>query len=173
IVTYNCELIDYGYDGPYSSDGGITYSYLPYVHFYNVSELPFIWAEGDKKNSIDNIVVAGLEYVDGLYRFNMSEIEPGITGNYLKVHIKYTGSDMAGMYEDSDESVSANLIVGKYEDGRYETKYSYTFQVKEGEYDYMFRISNDYYWYLKQANAIALECGEKLVDVSMAILEGD
>ena len=41
------------------------------------------------------------------------------------------------------------------------------------KHEYIFRISNDYYWYLKQVDAVILECGESLIDVDMAILQGD
>lgn len=173
IDVYDCNLIDYGYDGPYPASDGVTYSYLPYMHNYSVDELPRIWAEGDKKDSVNNTVVAQLDYDMGVYRFNSSEIEPGKDGNYLKVSMKYTGNDRAGKYKSDDETTNAVLKLGNYEDGKFEIKYLYNFSVKEGEHEYMFRISNDYYWYLKQVDAVILECGESLIDVDMAILQGD
>ena len=173
IDVYDCNLIDYGYDGPYPASDGVTYSYLPYMHNYSVHELPRIWAEGDKKDSINNTVVAQLDYDMGVYRFNASEIEPGEDGNYLKVSMKYAGNDKAGKYKSDDETINAVLKLGNYEDGKFEIKYIYDFSVKEGEHEYIFRISNDYYWYLKQVDAVILECGESLIDVDMAILQGD
>ncbi len=168
-----CELVTYGYDGPYLDADGETYHYLPFIHFYDVKELPYIWAAKDKKNSSDNAVIAEMKYTDGFYQFDTSAVNVKNEGNYLKVHVNYIGKDQEGKYEEDDETVDAVLKVGNYVNGMFETKYSYQFSVIEGEYDYMFRISSDYYWYLKQVNAVSLECGESLKNVEMKILQGD
>ena len=169
IDVHCCNLIDYGYDGPYLAEDGVTYSYLSYLHSYNINELPRIWAEGDEEDSADNEVITTLEYMDGVFRFDALEVVPGSNGNYLKVDISYAGTNK----EDNHETISADLKIGYYDKGRFETKYTYNFTVKEGRHEYLFRISNDYYWYLKQVNAVMLECEESLQNINMEILEGD
>lgn len=169
IDVHYCNLIDYGYDGPYLDDDGVEYRYITHLHSYSVNELPRIWAEGDKEESTNNEVISTLVYTDGVFQFDASEVVPGNDGNYLKVNISYAGKNK----EDDYETISADLKIGNYDDGRFETKYTYNFTVKEGQHEYMFRISNDYYWYLKQVNATMLECEEKLLGINMEILEGD
>lgn len=168
----NVSLVDYGYDGPFASDAGLSYSYLPSVHNYSVGELPVIWAECDKENSIDNPVVADAVYQDGLYTFNISNIEE-TDGNYLRLRIEYPGNDISGKYDDDDETTAATLTLGYYANGIFETKYLYSFTVKEGAHDYLFRVSNDYYWYLKEVNAARIECSEFISNYGMDILQGD
>lgn len=169
IDVHCCNLIDYGYDGPYLDEDGVTYRYLPYLHSYNMSELPRIWAEGDEEDSADNEVITTLEYMDGVFQFDALEVVPGSNGNYLKVDISYAGTNK----EDNHETISADIKIGYYDKGRFETKYTYNFAVKEGQHEYMFRVSSDYYWYLKQVNAAVLECEEALQNINMKILEGD
>ena len=65
------------------------------------------------------------------------------------------------------------IAVGKMEDSNFETKYIYNFTVKEGTHTYIFRISNDYYWYLEATDAIKIESEGQISDVSMEILRGD
>ncbi len=166
-------MIDYGYDGPYLAEDGLTYNYLPYLHNYNVNKLPYIWAQGDKKNSTNNVVVATAEYINGLYKFDLTETELGTEGNYLKLKINYTGNDTLGKYMADDETTNAYLKAGKYSNGKFETKYVYNFTIKEGMHEYMFRISNDYYWYLKQINSVMIESTDNLINVDIDILEGD
>ena len=79
----------------------------------------------------------------------------------------------SGSIDSDDETINATLKVGKEVNGKFETKYRYSFTVKEGQHDYIFRISSDYYWYINETNAVKLVCDEQLVNVNMEILEGD
>lgn len=164
----SCTRIDYGYDGPFLEDDGNTYEYLPYLHSYSVGDLPVIWAERDKKNSAENAVVTDLVYADGIFQFSFSEMNSDTNGNYLKVSIRYAGRE-----EEDTETTSAELKIGDYVNGKFEIKYKYIFNVMEGQHEYIFRISSDYYWYLKQVNTVKLECNGDLLDIEMEILEGD
>lgn len=172
-IACNCKLADYGYDGPYLGDDGVSYSYLPFIHNYELDRLPLIWAEGDKEKSINNPIVSTLKYADGVYKYDLRKSDYGADGNYLKININYDGTDKAGNIGNDDEYMSAILKVGKFVNGKFETKYHYTFSVKEGQHDYMFRISNDYYWYLDATDAVTLECGDQIQINRMEILEGD
>lgn len=161
LVACDVSLIDYGYDGPYLQNDGITYSYLPAVHNYDLGKLPVIWGECDKLNSAENTVMSTLSFQDGYYEYSLNKDELGLNGNYLKVNIACA------------ETTTATLTVGEINNGNFETKYLYNFTVKEGEHTYMFRVSNDYYWYIEETNAIKIEPGSQLLDVNMQILEGD
>lgn len=171
--VFNCQLIDYGYDGPFLQENGVDYVYYPYIHNYGLSKLPVIWAEGDTKNSSENRVIADLNYDNGFYRYDLHSDSYGAEGNYLKVNLTYDGWDWGGQVDSDDETIDATITVGRIRNGNFEPKYLYTFTVKEGQHAYIFRISNDYYWYTGQTNAIKLECGGELLNVNMQILEGD
>ena len=173
VGTCNCDFAEYGYDGPYIQEDGISYSYLPYVHSYGLSKLPLIWAEGDSENSADNDVVADLSFCNGFYQYDLDDSDKGTDGNYLKVRLNYNGNDQGGKIKSDDETIDATIRVGKYVDGTFETEYYYTFTVEEGIHDYMFRVSNDYNWYVGETDSVQLECAGQLLDVKMQILEGD
>ena len=102
-----------------------------------------------------------LSFQDGYYEYSLNKDELGSNGNYLKANIACA------------ETTTATLTVGEINNGNFETKYLYNFTVKEGEHTYMFRVSNDYYWYIEETNAIKIESGSQLSDVNMQILEGD
>lgn len=87
--------------------------------------------------------------------------------------MNYAGNDGSGKTDTDDETVSATIQLGKMADGKFETKYTYSFVVEEGHHDYMFRISNDYNWYLGETDGVILESEEPLYNVEMEILEGD
>lgn len=173
LIACDVKLIDYGYDGPYLMEDGTTYSYLPAVHNYNIDKLPVIWAEGDKLNSSENLVMSDLVFNNGYYRYSLGKDKLGTNGNYLKINITYDGTDLDGKIEPNDETTMATLTVGNIMNGNFETKYNYNFIVEEGQHEYMFRISNDYYWYLGETNAVKIESDSQLMNVNMQILEGD
>lgn len=173
IVPINCSLIEYGYDGPYLQKDNVTYSFLPAVHNYELNKLPLIWAERDKKKSCQNPLITDCKYSDGYYRFKLKSEQLGKEGNYLKIKVTYEGTDQNGKIKPNDEFVNATMRIGTWLDGKFETKYVYAFTIEEGTHEYIFRISSDYYWYLKTANAIKIECDGQLIGVNMQILKGD
>lgn len=173
IGVYNCKFASYGYDGPYPSQEIDDYLYLPSVHNYALDKLPLIWAENDKESSVNNAVVTSLNCVDGIYRYDLNTSNYGDEGNYLKLSLRYDGLDLSGKTDSNDETIGATLKIGKIVNGYFELKYYYTFTIKEGFHDYMFRISNDYYWYHNDTDSVMLECDGKLLNVNMDILEGD
>ena len=156
-----CRLIEYGYDGPYWN--GSEYSFLPGIHEYSIDLLPVQWAELDKYHAADNPVITKLDYQDGVYCYDQQSVEIGTDGNYMKVHI----------ISDIDEMQTAILNVGCFEEGNMNIKYMYHFTLKPGEHDYLFRVSSDYYWYLKEINAVSVSCDAGMTDVSIEVLEGD
>lgn len=173
VGVYNCKIIDYGYDGPYIDSDEGSYSYLPYIHNYELNKLPVIWAESDKKKSVDNPVLEKFSKENGVYKFNLESSEYGTNGNYLKISLNYYGLDQSGNTDDDDETTSAIIKLGTVKNGKFEPKYLYTFTVEEGAHDYMFRVSNDYYWYTGNINAVIIESDSQLNNITMEILKGD
>lgn len=169
------KLIDYGYDGPIANTdaaGNASYSYISALHNHTIKQLPRIWAEGDKKKSVENSVVAEASYVDGLFVFDPAQIEKA-NGNYCKINLSYDGLDNNGLYEDDDEQLAATIIMGNYVNGIFEEKCRYNLSLKEGTHNYLIRCSTDYYWYLNQINALKIQTDGKVYDANVNILEGD
>lgn len=172
IGACNCRLVERERGGIYTEDPENPL-YLSTAHNYNLNQLPMIWAEKDKEKSVENSIITSLAYQDGVYCYALQPSEYGKDGNYLKVSMEYAGEDRSGYAEGDDESFGVSMKVGKMVNGQLETKYTYTFTVKEGRHDYMFRISNNYHWYLGETNAVMLESDRQLLNVNMEILEGD
>lgn len=167
----NCKLVDYGYDGPFPNDDG-SYDYLPFVHSYSVDQLPLIWAEKDEEHSANNTVLAKAVLDNGNYLIDKNIVNDD-KGAYLKVTINYPGYDRDGKYKEDDEYTSAAIRAGEDNGEDITTKCLYNFTVQEGLHEYLFRISSDYYWYLKEINTFTIESSESFNNVSMEVLEGD
>ncbi len=172
ILSEACKPIGYGYDGPYLQDDK-SLSYLPYIHNYELSLLPAIWAEGDVKRSAENDVLQVLKKEGDFFRYSLPNTEYGKNGNYLKIQLNYNGTDQDGLINDNDETIEATIHIGTYIDGVFDTKYQYKFMIKEGMHEYMIRVSNDYYWYTGNTDAIKLESDASFGEIKMQILEGD
>lgn len=166
------KLVSYGYDGPFESEEeGL--AFMPALHTYGLNKLPLLWAEADTKKSAENPVLTELNCKDGLYHYSLDQREYGANGNYLKVTLAYDPGESAEKAKDDEVYIGATLLLGKMVDGNFETKYQYGFSVFEGQHDYMFRVSNDYYWYVGELDTVKLECEGELTDIEMRILEGD
>ena len=81
--------------------------------------------------------------------------------------------DQSGNTDNDDETVDATIKLGNVVNGKFVMKYMYTFKVKEGQHEYIFRVSNDYYWYTDEVDAVVLESSGQLLNVDMSILQGD
>lgn len=168
------DIIDYGYDGPYENidiDDAVSYSYSKDLHSYKLNHLPRIWASYDSKEANKGNVVAEAIYKDGIYCFDNKSIRLGENGNYLKLTATYNGLDKNGLYENNDEYSRIDVVLGNYEDGNFIEKCKYNFNIKEGTYDYLIRVSADYYWYIGEINAIRIQAEDILFDVDIQILE--
>ncbi len=172
---FAASLIDYGYDGPYAtvdSNGNRRFTY-DVLHTYRLAQIPRIWAEKDSGKAAENTVIADLEKRDSLFLFEPMTDAQKERGNYLLLSSSYPGTDRNGLVKDDDETVEATLTLGTYENDVFTEKYRYAFTLQEGLHTYLLRISSDYYWYSDRINAVKLQCGSKLYDVNMKILEGD
>ena len=173
---YPVEYIDYGYDGPIentSADGNKSYSYIGLLHNIRIQKLPEIWAEADGKRSGSNQEICSLNYSDGVYTFDSSALQQSSNGNYLKISASYDGMDENGKYKVDDEEIEAQVVFGQSINGEFIEKYRYNIVFDEGKHDYLIRCSTDYYWYLKEVNAVKIDTQGNLRNVSMSILEGD
>lgn len=160
----NYVLADYGYDGPYLSDNGIDYDYIPYIHNYDICYLPRIWAENDRYNSTENEVITDAICIDGVYSFNLDKSAKAETGNYIKLSFEFNSQN---------DTADAYLRLGNFSDEKFTPEYFYHFYAENGKHEYLFRVSSDYYWYMDQTNAAVIECSEPLQNISVQILKGD
>lgn len=164
IVTFHslkldasiCQKIDYGYDGTCESNEGL-------VHNYDLGNIPQIWAEMDEKKCTDNTVLQTATENNGIYSFNIKETDIRNDGNYLKLTVS----------NSNNEESNVQLKLGDCINGSFDSKYMYSFVVKSGKHDYIFRISSDYYWYNGKINSCIIREDANLSDVKMQILVGD
>ncbi|NLG05123.1 MAG: hypothetical protein GX567_15020, partial [Clostridia bacterium] len=169
-VTY----IEYGYDNSTQNideSGNNWNTYDNGFHIYNLAYLPSIWADNDR--AIINTEYAELQQANGYYLFDRSAISSKEHGNYLLFRATYNGTDTRRSYDNDDEVIGASIKVGIYENGIFSEKYQYNVTLKEGTNDYLIRVSNDYYWYCGDVNAVKVICDGILYDVDMKVLEGD
>lgn len=144
------------------------------IHGHNLNYLPLFWAELDEYEALDNKSLLQMEKNErGDYIFDQTRITDKSKGNYLYLATNFFGHDTDGLTEDDDETVPATVIVGKYEDDEFVERGRFAFTVKEGQHDYLFRVSSDYYWGLGEIDAVRLECPENLKEITMEILQGD
>lgn len=151
-----CQKIDYGYDGTCESNEGL-------VHKYDLGSIPQIWAEMDEKKCIDNEVLQTAAENNGIYSFNVGGTDVRGNGNYLKVTVN----------NSNNEECNVQLKLGECINGTLDSKYMYSFVVKPGKHNYIFRISSDYYWYTGKINSCIITEMANLSDVEMQILVGD
>lgn len=154
----------------------IGWGYDPALHNHTLNWLPLFWAELDKYDAIDNDVWAtGIRDENGNYVFDKTLISDKGNGNYLALSATYSGYDRGLLTKEDDESTDAILIVGDYDGEEFVEKCRYSFTIKEGEHDYLFRVSSDYYWMLDEIGTAKIECSEieKLTGISIKILQGD
>lgn len=141
-------MIEYGYD---DMD----------LHTYGLHLLPQVWADLDQENAINHSVVSELKKEGSAWKIENSHEISKEKGNYLVIRC--------------DSSVMANvkIRVGKLQGDSFTEKYCYTMTVQEGEHTYLIRISNDYYWYSEDVNAISTEGNDHLTVHKLSLLEGD
>lgn len=166
------DYIDYGYDGPFENP--YYTEYISFIHNYNhLEQLPRIWSESDTKNSAGNQVLADLVCQEGFFLLDTNEIVPDKNGNYLNITATYDGNDTDGAFKNNDELLPVTVVAGHYENGHFSERCRFGLFLTEGTHNYLIRISADYYWYLKEINAVQIEANETVHDVSMQILDGD
>ncbi|MCF0186905.1 MAG: hypothetical protein HUJ98_10510 [Bacteroidaceae bacterium] len=167
--------MDYGYDRDESIRGTVAdiredFSFQEYP----VGSIPLLWANNDKENAVKNPVQlnavalsADTFSVEGVDTIDKSK------GNYLRLSIDFAGDDASGFTDCDDEKTSAIVRIGRQVNGEFVENYRYVMDVKEGERDYLIRVSTDYFWYLNETDAIKVECQAPVRINCVQILQGD
>lgn len=165
--------LDWGYDKAGEETENAADSEREVFHNYAVELLPYIWAAYDKEMPVENKVQSSVSKIsDRIFSIDSIESIQKADGNYLLLTVDCPGTDRAGVEGPDDETYSAVVKLGVYEDA-FAERYQYQLVLKEGTHDYLIRVSNDYYWYIDEINAIELDSQAELYNVEMKILSGD
>lgn len=173
---FNCEIISYGYDGPKlikDSEENKKAVYVGNLHNHSIGHLPIIWAEKDIKNAAKNSVVTSLSKSNNVYKFNNETFLRGKNGNYLLISANCNEGCYENINNAQSNSKKALVKLGTYENDIFNEKYQYSMDLQRGQHDYLIRVSNDYYWYFGDINAVKIQADVNLQGVEMHILEGD
>lgn len=159
IVSANLDmnrytLIDQGYDSE--------------IQEYAVGDVPYIWANFDMKNAVDNEIIAVAkienanlpENADVQYVFELPDGTDKAQGQYLYFECENM----------SDTNIMSKVILSDDSDWAY----SYEFTVMPGNHKYLIRISSSDFWY--QANIDTVTFCQTEIPViydQVRILQGD
>lgn len=175
-ITCGISRIDWGYDGNTVSQdesGNMKYSYYSQLHNYALDQLPRIWAEKDVENAVDNKILYTAEPIENTYVFSQAGSDEDYDASYLLLSCEYLGQDVGGKYEADDESIRGVVRLGWYDEDMFTEKCRYSFTIKEGEHDYLIRISTDYFWHLGEINAMQFYTDDNARITGVKVLEGD
>lgn len=136
-------------------------------HSYSLSLLPYIWANFDLREAINNDTLVALTpeksgndaYVK--YHMDLPEEMDTAKGQYVSFKLECT----------SEEFNHVTMVVTQGDDWGY----SYDFLAKEGKQDYLIRISSDYYWHFFSPDTITFyfENNSGIVCDAVQIIQGD
>ena len=160
VQELDSTLIDSGYDHPY-------------FHSYNVNLLPQIWAEMDTKEASKGKILSQMAQENGIWKMNKIFDSDKSNGNYLLLRLNYKGNDKSGFTDNDDETTTTTVRIGKVVDGAFVDLYRYIITVKEGEHDYIIRLSSDYYWYFEEIDSVLIDATANLTEDELLLLEGD
>lgn len=156
-------LIDYGYDPTEiteTENGGKEYSNLPF-HVSDLGQIPFLWANYDEDNAIENQLICDVENCgENVFAFKGSQFIDRSKGNYLSFRIV------------SDEEANGKIVL--CDSNNPSMCYVYNFLVNKGEFNYMMRISEDYFWHAFNIDRVTTYFEYDNASIKeMSILEGD
>lgn len=151
-------VCDYGYDGnSIENNKGI-------FHIYDIGELPFYWANYDRKKASKNSVSSLLHKDNDCFIIENAEMIQKNKGNYLSVKVNFNGNN---------HGIDNNRVIAYVSLGTKDSeKFKYSFFVHEGECEYLFRLS-DYYWFCENIDIVKLVAEDKLEIKEIKILNGD
>lgn len=175
-ITCGISKIDWRYDGNTVSQdesGNMQYSYYSQLHNYALDQLPRIWAEKDVENAADNKILYTAEPIENTYVFSQAGSDEDYDASYLLLSCEYLGQDVGGKHETDDESIRGVVCLGWYDEDMFTEKCRYSFTIKEGEHDYLIRISTDYFWHLGEINAMQFYTEDNARITGVKVLEGD
>ena len=164
LVGNEYELIDYGYDFTtfhVDENKNIQYSFKPY-HSYDLGMIPYIWANHDNYDAIENKELLYLEPSrTNCYIFEGSQSVVTEKGNYLVFELK----------NSTEEEQKINIVF--YDSVNDGAKVQYYISVVPGTNQYLIRVSADYFWDIFNVDTILFGSNEKLTVGKVRILEGD
>lgn len=165
FIKNGYELLDYGYDATeiIKDENGniIQKNYKPY-HQYNLKEIPYIWANLDEMNAIQNKVIEHINpETPNVYRFSGSKNINRDNGNYLAFKCNNI---------DQEEKI-LTVVFGDRENEC--AQFEYQFTVLPGENEYLIRTSQDYFWEAFNINNIVFDTISNITVSDVRILEGD
>ena len=167
--------VDYGYDGPDGNvdvDGTLHVDYIESYHDNSLYDLPLIWAEFDEFASLSNPELCALTQHGDYYIWDSgANLTPN--GAYLRLSATYYGNDDFGNLDEDDEESSAVVVLGDYCDGTFIERYRYSFNISEGEHDYLIRCSSDYNWYAQRVNSMCIISDGEVIFTDIQLLLGD
>ena len=159
-------LVDYGYDFTTSNvdeNGNMQLSFAPY-HSFDLSDIPYIWANYDDYNAIDNSVITEIEPAqENRYEFAGSQSVLSPEGNYIAFEAT----------NNTDEDISINIVLYDSASENEGAKIRYYFVVKPGTNQYLIRASEDYFWDVFNVDTILFGSKESISIQNVRILEGD
>ena len=157
-------LTDYGYDftTAWTDDEGKTKYTYQLFHSYDLKMEPYLWANFDEYNAVDNPVAAkAVPAGEKQYTFKGSQSVISDLGNYLLVEAE----------NRSDTDTSTNVIF--YDSSTEGARGQYYFTLKPGKNSYLFRISQDYFWDVFNIDTIEFGWNDAVDIEQVRILEGD
>ena len=159
-------LVDYGYDftTSYTDENGNTqFTFAPY-HTYDLSNIPYIWANYDEYNAIENSVITKIEPVqENRYEFAGSQSVVSSEG----VYIAYEATNK------SEADISIDIVLYDSTSENEGAKAQNFFVVKPGTNQYLVRASEDYFWEAFNIDTILFGSNESISIQNVRLLEGD
>ena len=144
------QRIDWGYDDELG------------FHNYNLNHLPYLWANKDIKSAKDSPVIAELARInDNVFLLPGFESIDFKNGNYLLVEI------------EGQDNASIEVCFGNNENSVFTEKFKICFTVREDTNKYILRPSIDYYWYVKNCNAVKIVLPNNVMIQNIKLLMGD
>lgn len=157
-------IVDYGYDFTTTyldENGSIQWSFKPY-HSYDLGQIPYIWANYDDYNAINNSEIIRLDADEtNRFIFDGSQSCVDTNGNYLAFE----------MTNRSESDLSINMLF--YDSENEGAKTQYYFIVKPGTNQYLIRVSQDYFWDIFNVDTVVFGSNDALVVENVRILQGD
>ena len=131
------------------------------MHIYEIGYLPYIWANLEESNNREYIKT--LEKKDEYYI-----IDKTLANEYESVYLTVNIMEEIGM-DLNGHNVRVTLGVLN-DNGEFDEKYYYLFNIKEDISKYLLNISCDAYWHYEDINGIRVECDDKVLDISIDLM---
>jgi len=164
ISSQGYAMVDYGYDFTMSDtdeNGQLTYIYN-LSHSYDLNRIPYIWANLDDEEAINNKVLVDLEQIDAyLYKFKGSQGVKSKNGNYIAFEC----------INMSERDVNMNVVF--YDSTVDGARSEYYLRIVPGTNQYLIRASQDYFWEAYNIDTVLFGYNDNITIEDVRVLEGD